>query len=77
LNSRLTRITLVGMPQRDKVKGQVAKTAVSLPDEKIQQLAEMLFEAIDPAADFGEFEQKLLQISNEACREAIKKNSRK
>jgi hypothetical protein len=65
------------MPQRDKARGQGAKTPVSLPDEKIQQLAELLFEAIDPAADFSEFERKALEISNEACRQAIKKNSKK
>lgn len=65
------------MTQREKAKSQIAKTPVSLPDEKIQQLAQMLFEAIDPAADFGEFEQSALEISNEMCRQAIKKNSKK
>jgi hypothetical protein len=65
------------MTQRAKARSHGGKTPVALPDEKIQQLAEMLFEAIDPAADFSEFEQKVLEISNEACRQAIKKNSKR
>jgi uncharacterized tellurite resistance protein B-like protein len=76
LEFRIVEDQAARMPDRDKASA-LAKRTAALPDEKIQQLAEMLFEAIDPAADFGEFEQKLLEISNQVCREAIKKNSRK
>jgi hypothetical protein len=48
-----------------------------LADEKIRQLAEQLLEAMDCGGEFAEFEQNVLEIGNEVCRQAIKKNSRK
>jgi hypothetical protein len=67
---------------RRNVKTSSSKLSTSLADEKIQQLAEQLLEAIegtdkDKIEEFSEFEQKVLEVGNEVCRQAIKKNSRK
>ena len=57
-----------------------AKGSTPLADAKIQQLAQQLVEAIDSADaidEFAEFEHKVLEIGNEVCRQAIKRNSRR
>ncbi len=65
---------------RRSVPPRAAKLSAPLADEKIRQLAQQLVEAIDSADaidEFAEFEHKVLEIGNEVCRQAIKKNSRR
>lgn len=49
--------------------------------DEVRLLAEQLLEAVSARVDsecgFAEFEQSALEISNEVCRQAIKKNSKR
>ena len=45
-------------------------------DETVQKMAEMFIEMMPETANFKEFEETMLELSNEVVKQALKKNSR-
>lgn len=72
---------VASMTQRTKAEPLRTNTPSPLADEKIQMLAEQLLEAmacvVGDDCEFAEFEQRVLVVSNDVCRQTIKKNSRR
>jgi len=69
------------MSQRSEPVAGGRTRSAALPDETIQQLVESVMEAVSERVgdsdDFESFERTLLEVSNEVCRQAIKKNSKR
>jgi hypothetical protein len=74
------KIRLASM-RRIKTAPRRSTLPPALADETVQLLAEQLLEAVSARVGsecgFAEFEQSALEISNEVCRQAIKKNSKR
>jgi len=45
-------------------------------DETVQKMAEMFIEMMPETANFREFEETMLELSNEVVKQTLKKNSR-
>jgi hypothetical protein len=67
------------MTQRSEPATSDRSRRTALPDETIQQLTDNIMQVVaarvGDSDDFARFEQALLEVSNEVCQQALKKNS--